>query len=210
MTDLLARLSELDLTIEWVREQARDEAGNSWETEDGDPNWRGRMATSKLTPDRLQGLFGFVQAAVQSRATIDFVDPVYFIPAAYRTTGLPAGFEDGLASLVDASNGSSPVFAGLPVGLVLRYGDRISIRDAHNCRHHMVAVAELIVTDSDEQAVPVVPAVLGNVFEAGADVVLLNPPVRLNIVTNSWSAPRRAQSLTVASFSVEEASVVVP
>lgn len=210
LTGFPSSLSELELTIEWLREQARDEAGNTWETEDGDPYWRGRMSSSKLTHDRLQKLFGFVQAAMQTRQTIDFIDPVYFIPAAYRATGLPAGFETGLAALVDASDGATPVIAGLPVDLVLRYGDRLSIRNANNCRHHMVAVEELIVTDDEAQAVPVVPAVLGNVFEPADEVVLLNPPVRLNVVTNSWSAARRAQALTVASFTVEEASIIVP
>lgn len=198
-------LSLIELDPNWVKDEARDQGGNVWETEDADPFWTGRLSTTKLNHDRLQDWVGFVHTAVRDRLAIEFVDPVFYIPAAYRGVGLPGGW-DGLGTLFDISNGLQPVFSGLPVGLQLRRGDRLSIFDTDNCRYHMVE-SNLVVASATEQMVPITPAGLPNVFEAGDSVSFLNPRVLLNIVPNSWRVTRTPRQEPVGTFQVEEASV---
>ena len=188
-------------------EEARDDAGNIWETRDADPYWRGRGTTGRLNHDRLQDWDGFMLDATMNRRVIEFVDPVYRIPAAYRVSGvLPGGFS-GTGSVADLDDPNLPVFANLPVGLVLRRGDRIGFANGTNKTLHMV-LANLTVTSFTEQAVAIVPPVLPNVFDVGDDVVLLNPVLRLNIEPNSWNVPRRARQDSVGTFSVIEAGIV--
>ena len=126
MTSFPAGLSTLELEIRFVRDTARDDAGASWETEDADPYWIGRLSTSKLSDDRLQDWEGFIADAVARRQEISFVDPIYRIPAAYRTSGLPDGF-DGTATIVNVTDPAAPIFSGLPLGLVLKRGDRLNL-----------------------------------------------------------------------------------
>lgn len=186
---------------------ARDDAGHVWWTEDADPYWRGRATTSKLNPDRLQAWAGFVLDAMFNQRVIEFVDPIYRIPAAYRATGvLPFGF-DGTGSVADLADPTAPVVANLPVGLMLRRGDRVGFVSGTNKTCHLV-LSDLEVESFTAQALPVIPPVLPNVFGIGDDVVLLDPVLRLTIEPNSWSAPRRARVDAVGTFTVLEAGIV--
>jgi hypothetical protein len=205
MTTFPAGLSALELDIRWVRGNARDDAGASWETEDADPYWTGRLSTSKLNDDRLQDWEGFVSDAVAARLEIEFIDPIYRIPAAYRTTGLPGAYA-GTGVIVNVTNPAAPVFSGLPLGLVLRRGDRLNLVDGARSSYHRLR-ADVTVASGAAQALPIVPYALDHVFGPGDGLLLLDPKVKLNIVANSWSAPRRARMLTVASCSLEEASL---
>jgi hypothetical protein len=186
-------------------ERTSDLGHNIWETHDADAYWQGRATTTKLTDAKLQDWEAFMLASMYGRTAIDFVDPVFRIPAAYRDSNtLPFGF-DGVGEIADLGDPLNPVALGLPVGLVLKRGDRISARSATNITCHML-VSDVVVSSNTAQALAVVPPILDNIFEAGDELVLLNPAIRINIVPNSWSAPRRAQQLTVGTFSVEEAS----
>lgn len=199
-------LNTIEFTPFFPVSEARDDAGNVWETREADPYWKGRGTTGKLNHDRLQAWEAFMLDAMLSRRTIEFVDPIYRIPAAYRSIGvLPFGFS-GTGSLVDLEDPAAPIVANLPIGLVLRRGDRIGFADADNKTCHLVN-ADLTVDSISTQAIAVVPPVLPNVFEAGADVVLLNPVLRLNIEPNSWSVPRRARVDAIGTFAVIEAGI---
>jgi hypothetical protein len=203
MTGFPNGLSRLELDIQWVRDAARSDGGFRWETESADPYWAGKGSTSKLNADRLQDWEGFAADAVSRRQVIDFVDPVYFFPAAYRVAGLPGGFS-GTGTLVSLVDPSSPTFAGLPLGLVLRRGDRLNLGSGGKRSYHRLR-ADVTVTSISAQALPIAPFVLGNMLSAGAILNLVNPSVRLMLVANSWSAPRAAKQLTIGSFAVEEA-----
>lgn len=194
-----------DLSPNWVREQARDQGGNSWETEEADPYWAGRLTTSKLSHDRLQDWEGFINLVVRDRLAISFVDPIYYIPAAYRGIGLPGGW-GGSGTIVELSDGTMPVLAGLPVGLQLKRGDRLNLFNDDNRRYHMLA-ADLLVSSATEQAVPITPAALPNVFAPGDNFTVSNPSLMLNVVANSWRVTRVPRQLPTGSFQVEEAGL---
>ena len=197
-------LSAIRLSPFLPTEEARDDAGNSWQTMDADPYWRGSASTTKLTAAMLQDWEAFMLGAMQDRLAIEFVDPLFRLPKNYRSSGLPLGF-DGIGSLADLTDPAAPVVSGLPLGLVLRRGDRLGVASGSNKSCHMVK-ADVTVASETAQTISVVPPILANVFEAGNDVVLVDPAIRLNIVPNSWSAPRQAMALPIGSFEVVEAS----
>lgn len=199
-------LLSIDFAPFFPVEEARDDAGNVWETRDADPYWQGRGTTGKLNFDRLQDWDGFMLDAILNRRVFEFIDPIYRFPSHYRGGVLPGGFSGTgqVASLLDPL---VPLVQGLPVGLVLKRGDRIGFADIHNKTCHVIT-SSLTVTSNTVQPIPVVPPVLPNVFAPGDDVVLVDPVLRLNIEPNSWSAPRLARQDTVGSFSVIEAGIV--
>jgi len=200
-------LASIEFTPFIPTDQARDEAGNVWQTHDADPYWQGKGRTGKLNFDRWQDWDGFMLDAMVNRRAIEFVDPVYRLPGAYRSTGvLPFGFS-GTGSLVNLDDPLAPVVAGLPVGLVLRRGDRIGFANADNKTLHVIT-AGITVSSNTAQAIEVLPPVLPNVFDTGDDVVLKDAVLRLNIEPNSWSAPRIARQDSVGTFSVTEAGIV--
>lgn len=201
-------LSSIEFNPFFVRDRARDDGGNVWETEDADPYWLGTGTTGQLDPDKLQDWEGFVHEAVRLRSSIEFLDPVYWIPAAYRFSGLPGGFS-GTGALVNMTDAAAPKVSGFPIGLVLKRGDRVQIKNTGNGKstYHMVS-ANTTVASTSNQSLPLVPATLPNVLVAGgADVIVLNPVAMLNIVPNTWRAARRARQNPTGSFQVEEASV---
>lgn len=199
-------LSSIEFAPFFPVEAARDDAGNVWETRDADPYWQGRASTGKLDFAKLQDWDGFMLEAMLNRTVIEFVDPVFYIPAAYRGGALPGGFS-GTGSIVNLTDPLNPVVAGLPVGLVLRRGDRVGFADTNNKTCHVIS-ANITVSSNTMQALKVVPPVLPNVFGASDDVVLLNPVLRLNVEPNSWSVPRRARQDAIGTFSVIEAGIV--
>lgn len=199
-------LSSIEFAPFFPVEEARDDAGNVWETRDADAYWQGRGTTGKLNFDRLQDWDGFMLEAMLNRTVIEFIDPIYHIPAHYRGAVLPGGFS-GIGQVVNLTDPLNPVVQGLPVGMILKRGDRVGFADSNNKTCHVLSAA-VTVSSNTAQALPVVPPVLANVFGPGDDVVLLNPVLRLNIEPNSWSVPRRARQDAIGTFSVIEAGIV--
>lgn len=205
MTGFPSGLSAIEFVPFFPVEEARDEAGNVWQTMDADPYWKGSASTSKLNVARLQDWDGFMLSAMYGRLAIEFIDPIYRMPQAYKASGLPFGF-DGTGQIESLSNPSAPVISGFPVGLTLKRGDRLGAISSPNKTCHIIT-ADTVVTSNTAQAVPIVPPILDNVFDAGDDVTLVDPVIRLNVVPNSWSVPRRALSEPVGSFEVIEAGI---
>ena len=203
-----AGLARLDLRIQWGRLVARDKLGGSWESEDADPYWTGSLTTSKLTDARLQDWEAFAAGAIAARSVIAFVDPVFRLPLAYRASGLPGDW-DGTGEVEALDDPSAPVVSGLPVGVTLKRGDRLNLVDGTARSYHMLR-ADVTVASDTAQALPIVPYALPNAFSAGAGVSFADPSVGLHIVANSWTAPRVARQLTVATASLEEAATVPP
>lgn len=200
-------LSSIDFAPFLPMDGDRSDGGDVWWTMDADAYWRGRASTSKLNSRLLQDWEGFMLEAMLNQSVIEFVDPVFRIPAEYRASGLPAGF-DGTGIIMDLDDPLNPVIFGLPVGLKLKRGDRIGVVSAGNKACHLIT-SDLTVTDDEAQAVPVLPPIASNVFSEADTVTLLNPVIRLTIVPNSWSAPRQARSEPVGTFEVAEASLVL-
>ena len=201
-----AGLSQIDFAPFLPMDGARSDAGDTWWTMDADAYWQGRASTTKLNPALLQNWEGFMLEAMLNQSSIEFVDPQLRIPAAYRGVGLPGGY-DGVAVIEDLSDPLIPVVSGMPVGLVLRRGDRIGAVSVGNKTCHLLT-ANVTVVSNTAQALPVLPPILDNVFGAGDELHVLDPVIRLTVVPNSWSAPRRALSEPVGSFEVVEASIV--
>lgn len=201
-----AGLSQIDFAPFLPMDGARSDAGDTWWTMDADAYWQGRASTTKLHPALLQNWEGFMLDAMLNQSAIEFVDPQLRIPAAYRGGALPGGY-DGVAVIESLSNPLSPVVSGLPVGLVLRRGDRIGAVSAVNKTCHLLT-ANVTVASSTAQALPVLPPILDNVFGPGDALHLLDPVIRLTVVPNSWGAPRQARSEPVGTFQVVEASIV--
>lgn len=199
-------LSSIEFAPFFPVEEARDDAGNVWETRDADPYWQGRGTTGKLNFDRLQDWEGFMLEAMLNRTVIEFIDPIFRTPAHYRGGVLPGGFS-GVGQVVNLTDPLNPVVQGLPVGMILKRGDRVGFADSSNKTCHVMS-APLVVSSNTAQALPLVPPVLPNVFGPGDDVVLLDPVLRLNIEPNSWSVPRRARVDAIGTFSVIEAGIV--
>jgi hypothetical protein len=202
-----AGFSRLELDPLFDIESARSRGGFAWETEESDPRWTGTVTTSKLNHTRLQRWQAFIAECIGTSAVIDFVDPVYYIPAAYRAVGvLPGAWDGSGVTIGDDDDTWEPVLAGLPVGLVLTLGDRLGFTFAGYKSYHMVR-ADLTVSSDTAQAVKIVPPLLPNVIETGATVSVLDPVLRLRIVPGTWRVPRAAGQDAVGSFQVEEATV---
>lgn len=205
MTGFPSGLSSLELSPFWSLEQAQSRGGFVWETEDADPWWVGQGNTGKLDARRLADWEGFIAEAVGKGLAVEFTDPVFNIPGAYRQSGLPAGW-DGLAVLANLDNAWAPEIAGLATGLELRRGDRLGLVQGGYKTYHMVT-KPVASASTISQVVEIAPPLLTNVFAPAAQVVLLNPVVRLQVEANSWKAPRNAGQNTVGSFRVREAVV---
>lgn len=198
-------LSSLELSPYFTIDEARSDGGFFWQTEDADPYWTGKGSTGKCNPARLADWEGFVADAVAKSTVLEFVDPIYSIPGAYAVSGLPGGW-DGVAELVNLDDAWKPIIEGAPVGLILRRGDRVGVVQSNYKSYHMVS-KPVVVSSAISQEIEIVPPLLTNIFAPAAQVVFLNPVIRLTIAPNSWSAPRRAREDTIGSFDVREATV---
>lgn len=186
---------------------ARSDAGDVWWTMDADAYWQGNASTTKLNPALQANWDGFMLAAMFHQTAVEFTDPRYRLPSAYRSAGvLPGGF-DGEADIADLADPLNPVISGLPVGLELKRGDRIGVVSVDNKTLHVLA-ADVTVASSTAQVLPVLPPILDNVFSAGDQIRLIDPAVRLTVVPNSWSVRQQARSEPIGTFQVVEASVV--
>lgn len=206
MVGFPSELAGIDFSPFDTIQSARSKGGFSWDVEDADPYWKGRGVTGKLDHDRLQAWEGFVFDVVPKRTVISYVDPIYTIPSTYRGGVLPGSW-DGHGAITNLDDAFVPEFSGLEIGTILLPGDRLAINQAEASSYHVVT-APVEISSAVAQSVSVAPLVPVNVMGVGSIVSFLNPPVKLLIEPNSWSASRRARVRTIGSFSVVEAPVV--
>lgn len=198
-------LQRLKLFPNFVIQDARENSGFTWQTEDEDPYWLGEASTGKLNDVRLGDWEGFVAEAIGKTMVLELVDPMFFIPSAYRATGTLPGGWNGIAILDDVANAWAPRADGFPTGLVLRRGDRLGLVQGDYKTYHIIT-KPVAATTSTNQVVEISPPLLPNLIGVGAQMVLLNPVVRTHIIPGSWSAPRIARQDTIGSFSLKEAA----
>lgn len=199
-------LSSIEFAPFLPMEGARSDGGDTWWTMDADAYWQGRATTTKLNPALLQQWDAFMLEAMFNQSGFEFIDPQFRMPRAYRASGLPVGFA-GVGSIVDLADPLRPVASGLPVGLLLKRGDRVGAVSADNKTCHLLT-SDVAVASNSAQALPVLPPILDNVFGAGDALHLVDPVIRLTVAPNTWSVPRTARSEPVGSFQVVEASIV--
>lgn len=198
-------LSRLELFPNFNILDARTDSGFTWQTEDEDPYWLGSGSTGKLNHIRLGDWEGFIAEAIGKTLVLDLVDPIFNIPSAYRAAGVLPGGWNGIAEVDNLDDAWAPRIDGMPAGLVVRRGDRIGLAQGDYKSCHVVT-KPIAAATALNQVVEIAPPLLPNVFAVGAQIVLLNPVVRMHIVPGSWKAPRVAQQDTIGSFSLKEAT----
>lgn len=165
---------------------ARSEGGLVITSRNFDPYWRGRFTTGPLDPrgsnERARFIAWLIWAA-DNNMRVDIVHPRHRYPAAYTADTWPMG---GNAGLVDVPDLRTLVLSGLPAGLILRRGDRLSVLQDGLVVHRWIA-NDLVVASTIAQAVEVTPRLPIGVLAPAAAVVLENPPLRCTIVPGSWS-----------------------
>ncbi|WP_156463980.1 hypothetical protein [Devosia sp. Leaf420] len=184
---------------------ARENSGFTWQTEDEDPYWLGDASTKKLSSVLLADWEGFVAEAIGKTLVIDVVDPVFFMPSAYRAAAALPGGWNGTASVDNVENAWAPRADGLPAGLMLRRGDRVGLVQSGYKTCHIVT-KPINAATATNQVIEISPPLLPNLFGVGAQMVFLDPVVRMHIVPGSWSAPRVPNQDTIASFQLKEAA----
>lgn len=183
---------------------ARTEGGLIVTSRNTDPFWRGRLTTKRL--EGWQGnnqhadLRAFLSRCVDLHIQVDIVHPRHRVPGAYTLATWPMGGNASLAGLTDLRNIR---VAGLPLGLVLKRGDRASIVQGNIVCHRWIAGA-VTVSSTTVQAIELTPRLPIGIFTAGATVVLKDPVMRVLIVPGSWDTAEVADPSPI-SFDVAEA-----
>ncbi|HEV7345784.1 MAG TPA: hypothetical protein VGN60_09170 [Devosia sp.] len=167
-----------------------------------EPGWRGRFATDFLEQAEHQDLAAFVVDVVDRNERIDFVHPRYARPRAYLGGVWPLATDP---QLVSVTHGREIVVQGLEVGMQLLRGDRLTIMQGE-LRCYRAIQADLVVSSSISQALPISPRVPVGLFAAAALVRFVDPAVRLAIVPDSYDIEESARPGPI-SFEVEEALI---
>lgn len=178
---------------------ARSEGGLMITSRHMEPYWAGTMTTPVLSVHDRKSWLAWLEDCVDLNRRVDFVHPYY---------ALPAGFEDatwqmvGDGGLVEVTNRRSVKVSGLYVGDFLPFGTRFTIMQGE-LRCYRRLAADVTVTSSISQPLPVGPRLPLGIFAAGAAVRFKNPMCRLMVVPDSWEADEDIELLPL-SFDVSE------
>ncbi|CDP54074.1 hypothetical protein [Devosia sp. DBB001] len=178
----------------------RDKGGMLVSTRDMDSYWAGKFTSGKLLQDEYADLDAWLTDCVELNKRVDFIHPRFRVPRSYTLDNLPFG---GAANVVAIPDLRHVVLSGLPLGLILKRGDRFTlVQDDLRCYRK---VAEDILVDSSiAQSVRLTPRLPMGVFAAGCTALFKNPPLRLAIVPDSWTTEEWYQA-SALSFEATEA-----
>lgn len=190
----------INLEPDHVVSTSRSRGGYLSEITVADPLWAGSLRTTPLSERQLRAWEAFMSDAVERKLAFDFVHPSKRCPVEYTPATLPFSGQGILTSVADLRN---PVMSGLYVGLQLRRGDRVSFVQGDFISYRMVR-EDTLVSSAISQAVPITPRLPLGRFAVAAQAEFLDPPMRLRIVANSWSAPLVGGQPTRGSFEVFE------
>lgn len=165
-----------------------------------EPYWAGQFTTDKLAPAAWADLIAFLDNCVDRNLRVDFVHPRFALPRAFTEATWPL-FADPL--LVSITHGREIVVSGLQAGMQLKRGDRLSLMQGE-LRCYRSLAADVLVSSSISQALPLTPRMPLGLFAAGAAVRFKAPPVRLAIVPGSYQDDEVARQFPV-TFETEEA-----
>ena len=182
---------------------ARTEGGLVITSRNSDPFWKGTMSTRRLSglgTNEYADFVAFLSRCVDLNLRVDFVHPLHRLPSAYNDATWPMIGDAALADVVDLR---TIRLSGLPVGLTLRRGDRLSIMQGDLIGHRWIA-SPLTVSSTIAQDIEITPRLPLGVFAPGAAVALKDPKMRFMIVPGSWDTTE-ARDGTPVSFEVAEA-----
>jgi len=182
---------------------AQTEAGLIITSRHGDAAWKGTLTTVPLAPKSdYPDFLAFLSRVVDLNLRVDFKHPIYRVPRAYTVDTWPLTDDPTLSSVTDLRH---IVVGGLNVGMTLKRGDRLCLRQdgppAVVC--HRWLAADVTVSSAIAQTLELTPRLPTGVFAPGASVVFKDPIMRLAVVPGSWNAAE-AVAPTGVSFDVLE------
>jgi hypothetical protein len=200
----ISAFSSLALEPDLGINSARSEGGLIVTSRRTDPWWSGTITTGDLDPrgdNERADFIAWLTWAVDLNMRVDMVHPRHRYPRSYTAQTWPM---IGNAQLVAVPNLRTILVSGLPVGLVLKRSDRLSITQGDIICHRWIA-QDVVVGSAISQSLTVTPRLPIGVLVPGAAVVLKDPKLRFMIVAGSWRDSAEAYGPTPVTFSVEEA-----
>src|SRR5690606_14519949 len=153
-----------------------------------DPFWRGTMTTKRLNVwgenNEHADFLAWLVWAVDRNMRVDFVHPRHRLPRGYSSDTWPM---TGNGSLIGTPDMRTLNVSGVPDGVQLKRGDRISVEQDDIIVHRWIA-ADTLVESTINQAIAVTPRLPIGVLAPAAIVVLKDPKLRFMIVPGSISA----------------------
>lgn len=182
----ITAFTSLDLAPDLGVIASRSEGGLVITSRRFDPYWRGIFTTGPLSSagnnERANFLAWLVWVA-DLNMRVDLVHPRHRYPSSYTAATWPM-IGDG--SLVSTPDMRTLNVAGVPTGIQLRRGDRLSVIQDDIIVHRWIA-ADVEVASEISQSISVTPRIPIGVLAPAATVVLENPKMRFAIVPGTWS-----------------------
>ena len=144
-------------------------------------------------------MMAFLSDCVEMNRRVDFVHPMHQLPMSYTESTFPMV---GNGQLVSVTNLRTVVIRDMPIGLILKRGDRLSIMQGEIIAHRWIS-APVVVGSVLAQSVSITPRLPFGVFAPGAVVAIKNPKMRVMIVPGSWDANEVAEASPI-TFEVAE------
>lgn len=196
--------TDLDLAPELGTTHARTQGGLVVTSRNADPFWRGTMTTKRLnvwgSNNEHADFLAWLIWAVDNNMRVDFVHPRHRVPRNYSVENWPM---PGNGSLVATPDMRTLSVSGIPIGVKLKRGDRVSVGQGDIIVHRWIA-ADTLVESAINQNVPVTPRLPIGILAPAASVLLKDPKLRFMIVPRSISAAEEGD-LSSISFEVMEA-----
>lgn len=191
----------IDVDLQHTIFSSKSRGGFTTEVRVADPYWGGELTTLALERAEYAVWDTFLGEVIDRQLAVDFVHPLFPFPRSYALaasvpgtgTGTVTGFPDGRTITVSA----------LPVGLILKKGDRFSLEQGDRVLHYRVA-EDVTVSTTVDQAIKISPRMRTGLFTATATFRYLYPKLRLRVSPNTVRAPLRGGSAVVINFNVYE------
>lgn len=163
---------------------SRSEGGLIITSRHSEPYLAGTMVTRPQVQDEFDDLEAFLFGAVQYSRRLDFIHPKHLIPRSYSATEFAALGWSGNANVSAWPDLHTAVVSGMPVGLVLKRGDRMSITEGTKNSLKMID-QDVIVSSVISQTIALSSRVPIGVFTVAAIVHFQNPVLRFMVVPDS-------------------------
>lgn len=161
--------------------------------------WTLQATTDKLDQGEFANLSATLLEAEERNLRFDFVHPRFALPRAYTPATWPMA---GDAALEAVPNLYTIDCSLLPIGLMLKKGDRLTLMQGE-LRCYCMLSADVTVASSVSELLPVLPRLPIGVFSAGAAVRLEGPMVRLALLPDSYDVSEQYQPRPISLELIE-------
>lgn len=161
--------------------------------------WQGKLTTGKLTQAEYARLYAQLWDAVERNLRFDLVLPRFACPRTYTPASWPL---ETVPLLEEVTDLYTIEVSGLELGMTLLAGDRCCIHQGALRGYRMLS-ADVMVTSTTAQALPLSPRLPIGVFAAAAEVHFIDPALRVVVVEDSIDLPEEYRP-TGGSFDVTE------